>query len=65
LNAEGVLTKEYYLHALSGARPHDEDQDADVEADQPARKSINRLLTAASLPSKASMENLLSMPAAM
>lgn len=59
------MCQEYYLHALSGARPHDDGEQADVEASQHGSKSVNRLLTAASLPSKASIETLLSVPAAM
>lgn len=60
--SQEMPVQEYYLHALSGARPHDEDAEADMEV---GRNSVNRLLTAASLPSKASMETLLSVPAAM
>ena len=57
------VLQEYYLHALSGARPHADEGDPDVEA-QGERGSIWKapLLSHASLPSTATLR---SVPAAM
>ena len=55
--------QEYYLHALSGVRPHSEEGTADVEA-QHERPSLwkTQLLSHASLPSA---NKLRSVPSAM